>query len=298
MSTTVSGLLLIAITGLLWAVVGVLYSTAGKRGLKLVPFGLALTVCSLVFAWAFICKWPSLLGGNVTRPWEFTTVIALGGVTNWLGMPLLMEAMRRGHRAGSWTVSQSAMLVPFLAGVLFWHDKPSAFNFAGVGMVLVSLLLFGVHSAREEPRAGSKPWFYLALMALGLIGISQTLNTVPSHWSGWTDSCALRIPVFLSGATVCLLTLCAVRREWPGWPELRSGIQASFVGVVSTWTLFRGMDRMATRGLVSLVYPLAVGICIVGFGVYTRMFLKEPLGVLGVTALGAGVVGIICIGLG
>lgn len=68
------------------------------------------------------------------------------------------------------------------------------------------------------------------------------------------------MPILTTAAALFLAAVCLVRREWPGRREWRMGIAGSAVGVTSNATLFWGMDRMAERQLVALVYPIAVGV--------------------------------------
>ncbi|MCE9612636.1 MAG: hypothetical protein K8T26_00075 [Lentisphaerae bacterium] len=283
-------------TGLLWAVVGAFFSHAARRGLRLVPFGLVSSISSTLMA-ACLCDWAAIRAGGLPALSAFVPIIVLGGFLNTAGTQLIMAAMRRGHQAGSWTVAQSAMVVPFLAGVTFWHERPSVLNMLGVLLIVSSIALFGRRAAMREHRSESHAWFGFALLAFVMIGMSQTLLTVPSHWPGWSDAGRLRVPLVTSSAALALGVGCAFRREWPGRREIVAGLGCSLVGVTGSVLAFAGMDNLATAGLVSLVYPLAVGTCIVGFGLNTRFRMREPLGRAGAVALLCGVAGILLLGI-
>jgi multidrug transporter EmrE-like cation transporter len=61
--------------------------------------------------------------------------------------------------------------------------------------------------------------------------------------------------------------------------------------------LFKGIDLMSRAGLLAVSYPLAVGVCIVSFSIYSAISLKENfdtrdilatiLGIAGIAALAA-----------
>lgn len=298
MTDALLGVLLIVLTGLIWAVIGAFFSHVAQRGLKVLAFGMVMTVCVSFLAWGLLCHWPAVLHGGLPRVREFVPLMALAGILNWSGMLLIMAAMRRGHQAGSWTVSQSAMVVPFLAGIIFWHDRPTLPNMMGAVLILLAVVVFGLRSARQEPGSHARPWFHIALMAFCIIGISQTFCTIPSHWAGWSDAGGLRVPVFTSAALAFLATACAIRREWPGRREVVAGSLCSLAGLAGNYTFFAGMDLMAARHLVALVYPTAIGVCMTAFVLYTRFWGRERLGWGGLAALGLGVAGVALLGGG
>jgi drug/metabolite transporter (DMT)-like permease len=298
MTDALLGVLLIVITGLIWAVIGAFFSHVARHHLRMLAFSMAMTLCVALLSWATICNWPVVLHGGVQRGAHFIPLIALGGILNWCGMLLIMAAMRRGHQAGSWSVSQSAMVMPFLAGIIFWAERPSLPNVAGAAMILLAVALFGLRPAPPGGETRARPWFHIALMAFCIIGISQTLFTAPSHWPGWEDTGRLRVPVLATAALCFLVVVCAIRREWPGRREWRVAALCCLVGYTGNWIFFIGMDMMAKRKLVALVYPLAVGVCMTGFVLYTRLWMKERLGRLGVAALVLDIAGVLLLGLG
>lgn len=297
MNQALVGTLCIVASGLLNAVMGVFFSQAGRQGMRLVAFGLAMGLSSTAVIWCF-CDWPALLAGDVPRWREFVPIMAIGGALSWGGLLLMMVAMRRGHQAGSWMVTQSAMVVPLLAGILVWGDRPRLANLAGAALILGSILLFGAQPASRTHAAPAKPWFVIALLGFLAMGISQTLMTVPSHWPGWVDTGRLRVPVMSTAATLFLATACAAQRCWPRRNEWVLGVTCNFVGLASAVVLFAGMDRLADRNLVALAYPLSVGTGMVGFAIYSRVGLREPLGAYGGMAVALGLAGLGLLAIG
>lgn len=283
-------------TGLLWTVTGMIFSYAARRGLRLLAFAFSANFFTALLAWC-ACDWSAIRAGGLPALPAFTVLVSFGGLLNATGMLLIMAAMRRGHQAGSWTVSQSAMVVPFLAGMIIWQERPTHVNLAGMLLIFASLCLFGRRAAVRDADTPGQGWFGLAMLAFVLIGVSQTLFTVPSHWSGWTDPGRLRVPLLTSAAALVLGIIGLCRRDLPGAREMAAGFGCSFISLAGSTLLFTGMDNLAATGLVSLVYPLAVGTCIVGFGLQTRFRLKEPLGLTGTLALCAGVAGVLLLGM-
>jgi drug/metabolite transporter (DMT)-like permease len=297
MNQALVGTLYVVAAGLLNAVMGVFFSQAGRQGMRLPAFGLVMGLSSTAVIWCF-CDWPVLLAGDIPRWRGFVPILAIGGSLSWCGLLLMMVAMRRGHQAGSWMVTQSAMVVPLLAGILIWGDRPRSVNLAGGALLLGSIVLFGVQPAARARAAPAKPWFFIALLGFLAMGVSQTLLTVPSHWPGWSDPGRLRVPVMSTAATIFLATACVVQRCWPRRHEWIFGVISNFVGLGNAVLLFAGMDRLAERNLVALAFPLSIGTGMVGFAIYSRVWLREPLGAFGGTAVAVGLVGLCLLAIG
>jgi len=188
LTDAVQGVGVIVFTGLLWAVSGAFFSHVARRGMKPCAFGLAMASSVSVLGWALLCNWGALRRGDISRAPELVLILSVAGMLNWAGMLLMMAAMRRGHQAGSWTVAQSAMVIPFLAGALLWHDSLMAVHGAGALLILAAIPLFGQQKSHVEADAAGGRWFPMALLAFGVLGLSQTLCRVPSHWPGWVDT--------------------------------------------------------------------------------------------------------------
>ncbi|HEX2950882.1 MAG TPA: hypothetical protein VHV83_15170 [Armatimonadota bacterium] len=291
-----TGIFFALATGVAWAIIGVLYSYAAKKGMDIIRFQLAINLLSCVVSWAGLCHWPALLHGEIPRWQAFIPVMLIAGALNITGMILMTLAMRYGHQAGAWTIGQSAMVVPFLAGILFWHDQAHLMNLLGVACCIGGIILFG-QKQQEQANTTGKSWFVLALAAFAVVGISQTCTTVPSHWSQWIDTAALRVPLTNTGGLLAVsLALTANRSTMPHQSAGKLWITAALCAIVAVLgqiTLYAGMDYLAKVNQVAIVYPISVSVCVLGFVAYSRLFLHERLGVAGRFATCLGVLGLI-----
>lgn len=110
------GFLLAILVGAVWAGVGIVQGEAARRRVDPMAFMTAGSVLAAVAAWACLADWPVLAADRVERGGALVLVMAASGVASACGMLALQKAMDAG--AAAWTVGQSAMAVPFLAGVL------------------------------------------------------------------------------------------------------------------------------------------------------------------------------------
>ena len=109
-----------------------------------------------------------------------------------------------------------------------------------------------------------------------LVGISLSLTTLPSHWKSFHDAAGLRLPVIFTVSMLYFLTQtiakgkkCLTRRT------VVLGLTYSVVVFLGQLGLYRSLDGFAQFGRVGMVYPVAIGICVVLFSIYSVVFLKD-----------------------
>ncbi len=139
------GLILILLTGLVWGGIGVVLGVASRRKLNVLAFIAFATALSSVAAWVVLAKWPQLLAGSVDRPVPLVMILVVAGIAGTVGMLCLQRAMTAG--AAAWTVGQSAMVIPFLVGVLFLGEPMRLCGGLGVVAIVLSLLSFARDTA-------------------------------------------------------------------------------------------------------------------------------------------------------
>lgn len=290
------GILLVIAAGLMWTGIGCIYSHVGRRNYDIVTYCLTSSAVSALCAWCVFVDYPVLLRGPVPRAIPMTLCMLAVGLASGVAFLLITWAMRHGSHGVVWTLAQSAMVLPFIAGVILFHDACSMAQGLGVGAIALCILLLGLNLLRKgdalaEPRR-KRLWFAAALAAFFLLGINLTLSTVPSRWIDWQDTARLRVPLVYSG--VCLAYLPIGIRTWRlEWRYVRLSVISAGVGLLGQYFLYAGMDRLATVNAVSLTYPIGIGVCVVGFVGYCAVWLRESLTILKVLGIASGVLGIV-----
>lgn len=291
------GVVLAIITGLLWAAIGVAYSVMARRRMGFFAVMGPAFVVTAALAWLLLPERHLLFNGADARLGALAGVMAGAGVITVAGMACMQEAMRRGHHAASWAVGQSALFAPYLCGVVLFRE-PAVWNRTlGVALILGSLGAFGRARRESEAEAahGNGTWFGLALGALALLSVAQSLTTLPSHWDGWTDAARLRVPLFFTGLAAAYLAAALVARQAPGKAELVVAGALVVLALPSHFCLYAAMDCLASARMVGAVYPLAVGTCILGFALYSLLVLKERTTAFHVLGLVVGLAGIVAL---
>ena len=98
---------------------------------------------------------------------------ALGGLTFAGGLLVTFWGIKAGGLSLSISVARLSVLVPTLLSIFIWNEVPTAAQIAGIGVILVALVLLSL--SRGEPANGSK-WSLSLVLAIFIIsGSSQTI---------------------------------------------------------------------------------------------------------------------------
>ena len=299
----IQGILLSLASGLLFGSVGVILRRVSRAGGSLVAYYALFGTFYLALALVFQVRWRLVAG--VDRLPMLSLLIGLSGVVSGLGMLLMTRSMALGHGGVSWAISQSALVVPFLAGVLLWGDRASAGGWAGLVLVLAMIAVLGRRpgegdvgrqTASAAPRRG--PWIASVAGAFAALGVSQALSSIPSRWDGWTDAAGLRVALSAAGFLVVLLVLLAFTKDRrPGRLVPLLALAHGVVGFLGQAALFASLDRLAPHGLTAAAFPVSIGTTIVSFSLYSALVLRERFRPLDIASLAAGSSGIALLAL-
>jgi multidrug transporter EmrE-like cation transporter len=266
----VTGFSLAALLGALWTCVAFLYDHAARRSIRSTAFYLAAGLVAAPLAWLTLADWSELAAG---RPAGSHIPLAIFmctlGALNFGLQVLVLHTMRVGHRPSVWTVSQSALVVPFIAAFLLWHEPLRAGEILAVVLILAGVALLGTLRDAGDSMYSSR-WRGLALACFAGIGLMHVFNMVPSKVASLTDAASLRVPLSMSayGVTAVIYGLAMKlrprREEW-----LWGGLYGALT-ITAMQVMFKALDIMSPEKKAGVVIPLAVGLSIVCFSVLSR----------------------------
>lgn len=203
-----------------------------------------------------------------------------------LGFFALYRAMRGGPHSVAWSISQAAMILPFISGWLVFGNPVGALRVVGILLMLLSLPLLGkgkAHGSTQTVRAPS--FIYWCVTAFLLIGLGQALTLVPNEWKAISPAAlSWRVPLFSIGGVWWWGYMIYTREKFcPG--RIRPGILYGGAVAAGQVVLYLAIDRMSLVQAAEIVYPLAVGCCIVLFFAYCLIFRKERCSIPEATGL-------------
>lgn len=291
-----TGLVCIFITGLLWCANGILFSYIARKSLNFLAVIGIQALSGTLFVWLFVSDMHTVLISSDPRLKQLIIIMVTSGLLGAIGMMLMQKAMRIGHHGVVFTVTQSAMVIPFLIGIVFFGMRIVQYQLTGLVLVILSFIAFGMGGKRSEA-VHNKLWLSFALFSFLILGVHQSLATLPSYWTGWTDISNLRVAFMSTGFVVGYFLAMAIMSKFPDGNALRYGIMSMPFGVPSLILFFKGIDILAMRNMVAYAYPIAVGTCIVSFVAYSLFFLKEKTPVLSIAGVGLGFIGLVMISI-
>ncbi|MEE4312592.1 MAG: EamA family transporter [candidate division KSB1 bacterium] len=292
----VKGFILIILTGLLWCANGILISYVARKSLNFLAVIGIQALSGTLFVWFFVSDMHTLFASPDPRLKQLVFIMVSSGILGAMGMMLMQKAMRIGHHGIVFTVSQSSMIVPFLLGVIFYGLQIFQYQLAGLILLILSVVAFGIGDQRNVA-VKNNLWLPFTLFSFLILGVHQSLATLPSYWVDWTDGANLRVAFMSAGFVIGYFLAMVIMNRFPDGNALRYGIISMPFGVPSLILFFKGIDLMAVHDMVAYAYPVAVGTCIISFVAYSLFFLKEKTPAISIAGVGLGVVGLIMISI-
>ncbi len=220
----------------------------------------------------------------------------LSGIGNFAAYELMSRAMKHGPSGIIWSLVQSALIFPFLVGVIFFGVELTPPRTAGMVILIVSILLLGAAKGNGGNDRESRTWLWIALAAFITAGITQITTNLPSYFKeAEAVNPVIRTIWFQLGiAAGFAVTWLFQRKNITFTGVLKPAIVLGLLYIMLYFVLmFRGLDRLADAGAGSVGFPVMLGSCIVGFFCYSLVFLKEkatPAGIGGFLLCIAGIV--------
>ena len=307
----IEGLLYGILSGLILMGIGIITSAAAKRKLSMV-------LIQGIGALLLIGLFPLISGNGMVFSGENAAAInllmLLAGVGNFVTFLLIQQAMKTGHNGIIWSLANSALIFPFLAGILFFHVPPEAPRFAGAALIVGGIVLAGAAQKTDPEKTqnpGNRKWFFWALASLFSAGITQTAANIPSYLSGIERFSNLQkgLVMQIGIAVVAGLYLLFARgrlpvsksetekRSWLRQTLLLAVALAAVNGLTLCVFMYRSFDLLARAGIGSVAYPVVLGTCIAGFFLYSLVVLREKASIPAVLSFFLTVAGIAVIAL-
>jgi multidrug transporter EmrE-like cation transporter len=310
--------------GLVWMVVGIIYSNATKDKSQFNLFMLNMVILYAVIAFllpyigsfefvqAIIpSKYMPVKPLNPiawSNFWKLALLTAPSNLAGFAGFFILSYAMRMGSHSVAWGIMQSAIVLPFLTGWLILGDNVKIGNLCGMLIIIMSLiiLVFGkVTSAdksagKSENSSNVKNFLILTFLAFLCTGIQQSCTLLPNkadiifpNTEPFTDAVlAWRIPLGSLGSLVIWVIVSLLAKVKLSFGQFKNSLIYAIVVFIGQTLFYVAVDILSNYKLSGVVYPLAIGCCIVSFSLFCVIFRHEKLNILEKVGLGVMVLGL------
>ena len=296
-----SGFFMVIVTGLLWIGIGVAVSRCSARGqdYNIVQ---GLSYLGSVLICLLILYGNRIADGTLQMSGFGFAMCSLAGFATFYNYDFLARAMRQGPNGLIWGIMQSGMIGTILMGVIFFGERPAFLQLLGFFLLLGGVLFIGLSKDRKSSVSGKK-WLPFALGALLMCMITQCCNTLPSYFPemGENGAVSRTLGMYTGGAIGFAVTTIpgmirnrnfGRRSEW-----IIAGILTVLRTSANLFFFYKGLDLLAEIGCAGLGYPVANGVCVTGFSLYSLLILKEKVPGLSLLGLGAVCVGLVVIAI-
>ena len=301
MMSNYAGFLLVFAAGVCWIALGIAVSACTSRNWNYnVIQGVSFTGASLICAVILAVKTPFAGIGTL---WEMAFLMScLAGMGNFYTYVLVSRAMKSGPNGLVWGIMQAGMIGSFLMGTLIFGEKAALLPLLGLALILSGVFAMGSAKKRSS-QITQKGWLLPAMGAFSLLFICHCLNALPSFfpdWSGNTPSVRTLGMNFggLVGFLITTLPGMIHKKNYGTRNEWITGVILTLINTAASVLFFyNGLDLLARNGRAGLGYPVAIGVCVTGFSLYSLLVLKEKYTPFSLAGLSAVCIGIIVISL-
>ena len=285
MTSAISFMLL---TGVFWTLVGILFGAAPSEKDRLLSFFALNSIFYVAFVYA--AQTPS--AAPVREVLRLSALIVPSAVMELVAFLLLKRAMDRGSQGIAWCIAQSAMVVSFLCSIIFLRNPASPPQWAGMALMLASLVLFGRDRKSTGGTANDAVFFRLVFAAFALIGVGQFLRLIPGYAGFSPETLTWRLPLQSPVGMVVWTAVCLAKGVWKPGKVWRHSLPYAIVCALGQMSFYLATDAADKLLLTSIVLPVAIGTCILFFTLYCRFFRHERLSRGGWAAIAMDIAGI------
>ena len=304
-SSVAFGILAMLIVGASWCLIGLIMGDAPKRGIEPSLVQLFGGVVSVTFSTIIMISTKAYPVGSSAVVFWTCAAYAYSGVSNFLMLQIMSNAMQSGPNGIIWSIIQSALVFPFIGGILFFGVEFTALRGVGIVLLLAALVLFAL--TKDNSKNNGNNWRLKAIICLLMCAVQQNITTMPSYFQEAKGVPSIVRALSAAGATlIAALIYNLVRMNDARREQLKKNIRnvtlwkyiagLQFFNLIFAYTLFYpGLNTMADHGLGGMCYPMLVGSCIVSFTVSSVLILKEKVRGIQIAALAVCIAGLVFI---
>lgn len=292
-----AGVMLMLLSGAFWAASGVIVATGTTKKISMAEAMCCSALFSVSIAIVVLFYRPDPTVEMSVR-WLALAAVAGAGFVNFFHMVLMRCAMRNGPNGIAWAIIQSGMVIPFLAGTIFFGEKMSWGRLTGLALLLVALVLFAT-TRDNSARGNRKIWVLASLTGFFLAGTNQTLINLPSYFKiadavgPVSRTLALQTGIFSAWLFTMPFRCSQAVHGFSRATVLTAAGLSIFSICNGFFVQYYGMNMLAQSGFGSVSIPITSASCLIFFTLFSLLQLREKLSWSSHLALLCCIVGVI-----
>ena len=263
-----NGILFAICTGLCWTCIGIVLSCCASRKLPIIPYSFLQTFLTGAAAFLLIdFQQFTMADLCILAGFVFTA-----GLMNSMGQYTVHLAMKSGNHAPVWAISQSALIFPFLTGIIFFHNQGSLGQWIGTVLIIAGILTASAKDIRSTSKC-----FLIAFTAFFVFGGTQILYGLPTQLYRFCDVAGARPLAAAWGGSAGWLLIAGCTRTSLHFDRkifLIAGIMV-LIQLIALRLFFVSLDSLAAVNCENIAFPLMTGANLFGFAVYSIFIRRE-----------------------
>lgn len=235
-----------------------------------------------------------ILGGKASLSLSTALCALLYAVIVLSLQTVSIAAMRVGAMATTSICVMYGMIIPSLAGPIFWREPFGILQGAGILLMVISLWLL---TDRSSGGSATKKWWLLAVPAFLLSGMAGLAEKIHQSTNGREEK-----PVFVLVACLLMALISAVAATVTGKREHTKSPLRAVLSTASPAGIVIGVYSIVNLTLAGtlnsmIYYPVANGGAMILTVIVSMVCFKEATDRRKLTGIALGLVGILCLSL-
>ncbi len=231
-----------------------------------------------------------LLKGEIRWPGLKTLGLGVGaGVDFVLGFLLLLSGISRGPLAVPVTVMRLSVAVPIIASIMLWGEQPGLYQWSGIGLGMIAIILFGIGLSGENSknRPGERYWFLIVSLFF-VMGAGDLLLKAFRELSPDIER-LLFTWILFTVAAIIVWVIIWVKRIHFDYGTLTLGLFLGVPNLFSTVFILKALQTIpASQAFPFVNLTVILVSTLLGFAVW-----KERLGPIALTGLTLAAIAIV-----
>lgn len=299
------GIAAMVIVGSSWCVVGLVMGNAPKNGVQTDLVQGISAVFSVIIGFFMLVIFNAWSTSTPLVTFWVCLTLAIVGILNFIMLQIMSHAMQSGPNGIIWAIIQSALVFPFIGGIVFFNVQLTFLRLLGIIALLSALILFAL--AKDNTSKGGSRWKVEAFIALAITGVLQNLSNAPAYFQEARGvSSIIRALSMVAGTVAAAVCWNLFNGKGDSWQKIKATLRNKktwlYIGalqlfgiIFSSILMYPGMNVMADHGMGGMCYPVMVGSCIISFTLTSIFMLKEKIRLNQIFALLVCLAGLILI---
>lgn len=251
----------------------------------------ALTFCAIALA---------VTGGAGMLSAPALLLALLFAVSFDITVMLIVVAMSMGPMGTTVLIINMSMMLPVIAGIIWWGESPNLTKLIGIACMLAVLILSAMGNKGDSKR-GSVKWLIISIVTMILNGILSIQQKVFTSYCPNESAVTFSLAAFAMASLLCWVAALIFKMrgaDFGPWLKKKRELSLCALGVGLGTAGGNAFNMLALTVLPAIVtFPLIQGSVVVSIWALSVFIYHDKVNLPGVLSLIAGIAGIVLLSI-